>query len=282
MTNSQPSLVARHLGKALISGFHMALEKSSLVDFPIPPYQLMRRTGPKSLLQYYYGGVRSYLPIAVLAQHHGIDLSRPLKVLDFGCGVGRQLLHFVRDYPQPTYFACDVHPENVQFVHRAFPEIVVHASGFAPPLNYSDDFFDMVYSVSVFSHLQPDDQLPWLKELSRVVKPSGYAFLTIEGVTAVRRRMATKVWGENADVAVAALQSDGVRYKEYDDLAWHKNHEGARFVGAKYAGVDGSYGNTAMSARYVRQHWTGTGFDITSVVEGVIDRRQDVVVLRKT
>lgn len=259
----------------------MALEKSSLVDFPVPPYHLMRRTGPKSLLQYYHGGLRSYLPIAVLAGHHGIDLRRPLNVLDFGCGVGRQLLHFARDYPLPTYFACDVHPEYVQFIHRAFPQIVVHASGFAPPLHYSHDQFDMVYSVSVFSHLHPDDHVPWLKELSRVVKPSGYAFLTIEGATAVRRRMATKVWEEDPDVAVAALERDGVRYKEYDDLAWHKAHEGAPFVGAKYAGVEGSYGNTAMSPRYVREHWTGTGFEVAGVVEGVIDRRQDVVVLRR-
>lgn len=136
----------------------------------------MRKTGPKPLLQYYHGRLRSYLPIAVLAEQHGIDLRRPLHALDFGCGVGRQLLRFVRDYPRPTYLACDVHPECVQFIHRAFPQIAVHTSGFAPPLPYSDDHFDMVHSVSVFSHLHPDDHARWLKELSRVVKPGGYAF----------------------------------------------------------------------------------------------------------
>jgi SAM-dependent methyltransferase len=281
VTASQPSLAARHVVKTFISGFHKALEKSSLVDFPVPPYDLMRRTGPKSLLQYYVGGLRSYLPIAVLAEHHGIDFRRPVNVLDFGCGVGRQLLHFVRDYPRSTYYACDVHPQNVQFVQRAFPQVVAYTSGFAPPLHYGDNTFDMVYSVSVFSHLHPDDHGRWLKELSRVVKSGGYAFLTIEGATAVRRRMANKVWGESPDAAVAALEREGVRYKEYDDLGWHKAHEGARFVGAKYAGVDGSYGNTAMSPHYVREHWTGAGFAVASVVEGVIDRRQDVVVLRK-
>ncbi len=89
----------------------------------------------------------------------------------------------------------------------------------------------------------------------------------------MRRRMATKVWRGNPDVAVAALERDGVRYKKYDDLAWHKAHEGAPFVGAKYAGVEGSYGNTAMSPRYVREHGTGTGFEVANVAEGVIDRR---------
>jgi SAM-dependent methyltransferase len=278
---SQSSLVAKAVAKKLINGFQVMLGKSPLVDFPVPPYGLMRRTGPKSLWQYYEGGLRSYLPIAALAEHHGIDLRSSINVLDFGCGVGRQLLHFTRDYPRPNYFACDIHPQYVAFIRRAYPQVVAYTSGFAPPLDYGDDHFDVVYSVSVFSHLHPDDQLPWLQELSRVVKPGGYALLTIEGPTAVRRRMAAKVWKENADDAVAALERDGVRFREYDDLAWHKTHERDRFAGAKYAGVEGSYGNTAMSPAYVREHWSGRGFDVRSVVEGVIDRRQDVVVLRR-
>jgi hypothetical protein len=93
--------------------------------------------------------------------------------------------------------------------------------------------------------------------------------------------MAGKVWGEGPEKAVAALERDGVRFKEYEDLAWYKTREGDRLTGAKYAGVDGSYGNTAMTADYVREHWNGHGFEIISVVEGVIDRRQDVVVLRR-
>ena len=71
---SQSSLVAKAVAKQLINGFQVMLGKSPLVDFPVPPYGLMRRTGPKSLWQYYEGGLRSYLPIAALAEHHAIDL----------------------------------------------------------------------------------------------------------------------------------------------------------------------------------------------------------------
>jgi hypothetical protein len=138
----------------------------------------------------------------------------------------------------------------------------------------------MIYSVSVFSHLHPNSHAAWLKELSRVIKPGGYAFLTIEGATAVRRRMASKVWGENPDKAVLTLERDGVRFSEYEDLGWQKAHQGERLVGMKYAGVEGSYGNTAMTPDYVRQHWSGYGFEVVDVVRGVVVRRQDVVVLR--
>jgi SAM-dependent methyltransferase len=278
---SESTLAARFLVKKLVSGFQLALGKSRLVDFPVPPYDLMRRTAGKSLWQYYHGGLRSYLPLAVLAEREGVNLRSSIKVLDFGCGVGRQLLHFCRDYPSPTYFACDVHPQYLQFLRRAYPQVTTYTSSFVPPLAYNDNQFDMVYSVSVFSHLHPDDHVPWLKELSRVVRPGGYAFLTIEGATAMRRRMAAKVWRENPDSAVAQLEHDGVRFAEYDDLKWHKTHEGDIFAGAKYAGIKGSYGSTVLSPAYVREHWSGTGFDVKSIVEGVIDRRQDVVVLRR-
>jgi SAM-dependent methyltransferase len=270
--------MVRAAAKRTVGGVNRAI--APLVQFPVPPYALMRRTGAKSLWQYWDGGIRSSLPIAVLAEHHGVDLRSPVAVLDFGCGVGRQLLHFTRDYPRPRYAACDIHPQYVGFVARAYPQVSVSVSAFDPPLTYADDQFDMLYSVSVFSHLHPDTHAPWLKELSRVVKPGGYAFLTIEGATAVRMRMARKVWGENPDEAVAALERDGVRFSEYKDLAWQKSHEGEGFVGMKYGGVDGSYGNTAMTPGYVRQHWSVSGFDVVAVVEGVIARRQDVVVLR--
>jgi|RhiMetdeSRZDD1v2_1073273.scaffolds.fasta_scaffold18765_3 SAM-dependent methyltransferase len=281
MPASELSLITRFLAKKLVSGFQLAIGKSPFVDFAVPPYDLMRRTSAKSLWDYYQSGLRTYLPIAVLAEHEGVRLRSSINVLDFGCGVGRQLLHFCREYPCPAYFACDVQPRHLEFIQRAYPHVTAYTSGFAPPLAYDANHFDMVYSVSVFSHLHPDDHVPWLRELSRVVRPGGYAFLTIEGATAMRRRMATKVWHEKPDEGVAVLDRDGVRFAEYDDLEWHKAHEDDKFAGAKYGGITGSYGNTVMTPAYVRKHWSGAGFDVKSIVEGVIDRRQDVVVLRK-
>ena len=275
---SQVELMMRSAAKRTIGGVNRAM--APFVRFSVPPYGLMRRTGAKSLWHYWDGGIRSYLPIAVLARHYGVNLRSGVAVLDFGCGVGRQLLHFTRDYPRPQYAACDVHPQYVEFVARAYPQVSASVSPFHPPLTYAEDQFDMLYSVSVFSHLHPDIHAQWLKELARVVKPGGYAFLTIEGATAMRRTMARTVWGENSDEALAVLERYGVRFSEYKDYAWQKTHEGQAFVGMKYGGVVGSYGNTAMTPAHVQQHWSGLGFEVVAVVEGVIDRRLDVVALR--
>lgn len=47
---------------------------------------------------------------------------------------------------------------------------------------YPDAFFDIVYSVSVFTHLPEEMQLSWLEELRRVAEKGGYLLLTTHGM----------------------------------------------------------------------------------------------------
>jgi hypothetical protein len=68
----------------------------------------MRKTLGKTVRHYYLSGVSCYLPIATVALQVGIRLSEKINILDFGGGVGRQLLQFTRNFPAPAYFACDV------------------------------------------------------------------------------------------------------------------------------------------------------------------------------
>jgi SAM-dependent methyltransferase len=277
-------VAARTLAKGAIGAgqaqLMTILRQLRLVEFPIPPYDLMRTTGPKTLRQYYYSGITTYLPIATLAAREQIDLESDIVVLDFGCGVGRQLLHFTRNYPAPRYHACDVHLGYVSFVKRHYPTVQVKQSAFSPPLDYDNDTFNVIYSVSVFSHLAPTEHRAWLEELARVVKPGGYCFLTIEGRTALRKSMARSVWDQGPAAGEAELMRQGVLYKEYDDLAWQKKHEGRALASKKYLGVGATYGNTAMSVPYIYKEWESVGgWHVADVVEGVVDRRQDIVVL---
>ena len=137
--------------------------------------------------------------------------------------------------PVPDLLCVRCTTAHLEFIRRAYPHVIAYTSGFAPPLALRRQPLRYgVFRIGVF-HLHPDDHVPWLRELSRVVRPGGYAFLTIEGATAMGQRMATKVWRENPDEGVAVLERDGVRFAEYDDLGWHKAHEDDKFTGAKYA-----------------------------------------------
>jgi hypothetical protein len=46
-------------------------------------------------------------------------------------------------------------------------------------------------------------------------------------------------------------------------------------------GITGSYGNTVLMPDHIRNAWPASGFEVVDIVEGIIDQRQDLVVLRK-
>ena len=96
---------------------------AGVIDFPVPPNSNMRKSSGKTITSYYMGGVRSFLPIATCAQREGVRLDQNLKVLDFGCGVGRQLLHFTRKYPAPSVFACDIDDTAIAFIQKHYPRV---------------------------------------------------------------------------------------------------------------------------------------------------------------
>lgn len=249
-------------------------------NFPVPPNSLMRTTSNKSIRGFWESGLTTYLPIATCALHGGVDLLGEGRILDFGCGVGRQLLHFTRHFPAPEYYACDVSGPCVDYVGSAFPTVHACRNEFRPPLAYANEQFDMVYSVSVFSHLAPEDHDAWLVELARVVKHGGFCFLTVEGPTALRQ-INSLLPPKDRSWVEADLANAGALFQEYGDLEAERAH--ARWVrfGSKYSGVRGSYGTTLMTPAYVKSHWTATELEVLDILEGVVDRRQDLVVLRR-
>jgi ubiquinone/menaquinone biosynthesis C-methylase UbiE len=252
-----------------------------LIDFPVPLNSSMRKTSSGSIRHYFISGINSYLPIATMALHRKVALDRPIAVLDFGCGVCRQLLHFTRHYPNARYFACDIDRTLIDFVKENYPLVKAELTSFRPPLKCDSNSMDMIYSVSTFSHFSPDDQKAWLAELHRVVKPGGYCFLTTEGWKAYTTSGVSALFAEDAEAAAALLASKGILYTEYD---WLKSEMDLRHLSPevnRVYGIEGTYGCTVMTPDYIRENWSRFGFEVVDVIEGVIDYRQDLVVLRK-
>jgi hypothetical protein len=137
---------------------------------------------------------------------------------------------------------------------------------------------DMVYSVSTFSHLNPADHLPWLKELLRVTMPGQFCFLTTEGLTGFQK-VKEKTAPDPADEQ--RLYQTGILYKEYPFLAAERRRKHKIPVANLAMGITGSYGTTVMLPDHIRKAWPASGFEVMDIIEGIIDHRQDLVVLRK-
>ena len=278
------SILAKKLAKLALDQPTRArvtlLRRLGLIDFPVPTYTQMLGIGSHSIRHYYESGITCSLPIAVAALRAGLDLRADIRILDFGCGAARQLLHFTRRFPAPRYHACDVNEPAVRFVQRHYPEVQAWQNAFRPPLPFEPGCFDMVYSVSVFSHLGPEDQRLWLAELARITRPGGCCFLTTEGFTALRQVTVAMLPGDLA-ARRETLATAGLIFQDYADLAAHKASERRVRFGSKYLGIEGRYGTTLLAPDYIRDHWAKFGFAVETVLEGVIDYRQDLVVLRR-
>jgi SAM-dependent methyltransferase len=274
--------LTKELGKlalnAVQAGYVMVATKARFIDFPVPPNSSMRKTSSKTISHYYLSGIRCYLPIATMALHYGIELDRDISILDFGCGVARELLHFQRHYPNPKYFACDVDATSVDYVRKTF-RVECYKNEFEPPLRYEASSMDMIYSVSTFSHLSPADHMPWLRELCRVTKPGQFCFLTTEGSTAFQQ-VKEEASLEASDET--QFYETGVLYKEYPTIQAERHRRYKIPVANLAMGITGSYGNTVLLPDHIRSAWPSSGFDVIDIIEGIIDHRQDLVVLRKS
>ena len=184
-------------------------------------------------------------------------------VLDWGVGSGRLARHFPKDHAAATLTGCDIDHDNIAWCREHLAGSFVGCS-MSPPLPFEDASFDLIYSVSVFTHLREPMQFRWLEELSRVMKRGALLLTTIHGQNAID-------FSRQPPSEYARLQ-DEVREKgivftgDNTQLDGHAEH-------------GGEYVNVLHSVDYVRRVW-GRTFEVLHVLPGYI-LHHDLVILRK-
>ena len=102
----------------------------------------------------------------------GVALAEFPVWLDFGCGCGRIARHVVETSTVKKLFGVDIDRVAVDWSRRHLLGTyqVIQPN---PPMGFKDGAFDLVYSVSVFTHLDEAAQRSWLSEILRVLRPGG-------------------------------------------------------------------------------------------------------------
>jgi SAM-dependent methyltransferase len=113
-------------------------------------------------------------------EQNGAPVSEMNRVLDFGCGCGR-LARWLSALPQGVLAGCDYNPELVAWCAENLDFMETRVSALEPPLQFGDGEFDLIYALSVFTHLPEEMQKTWLAELHRVLRPGGLLFFTVSG-----------------------------------------------------------------------------------------------------
>lgn len=111
----------------------------------------------------------------------GVSLRDFGRVLDFGCGAGRTLRWLTARFPEVHFSGCDVDADAIAWCQRNLPGADYRTNGPVPPASFPDVSFDLVYAISVFTHLSLEHQQLWLSELHRLLKPGGLLLFTVHG-----------------------------------------------------------------------------------------------------
>jgi SAM-dependent methyltransferase len=180
-----------HLARPAVRAYELALAAKSEVvargrqdggGLPLPPARLRAQAGPRHADAGFFlrSGEHHAELIRDLLREEGSPIEELDAILDWGCGCGRILRHWSR-LPQTRISGCDINPKMVDWcaANLGFAEVVLNE--LTPPLPYPDSSFDLVYALSVITHLPEDLQHAWVGECFRVLKPEGYLLFSTLG-----------------------------------------------------------------------------------------------------
>lgn len=198
--------------------------------------------------------------ISALARRHRKNLGE-LKVLDWGCGWGRLTRTFAASGQFDEIWGADIDEDNLAWARANIPATAFVQVPLYPPTQLPADHFDLVYAVSVMTHLTREAQESWLAEIRRVLRPGGCAVLTFHGPTALAF----------ASRYVSKRTVENFRKHGFDDATECPHLD--TIIGSGY------YKNTFQTHDNVRERW-GKHLRVADIVEAGVGL-QDVALLVK-
>ena len=222
-----------------------AKDRANGVAANLPPAELRYRVSSSPDAQNFITiGKKCAADIESALRKVGCDLAKLERILDFGCGCGRTLIHMKELAPHAQFDGTDIDARAIDWCKEHLRFATFKVGQASPPTDYAPDSFDFIYAISVFTHLDAPYQFQWLEELRRIAKSGGVLLLTVD--------------------SSLAGEKDFVFQRSYEDglfPAW--------------------YQNAFHSEKYVRENF-GRYFEVLGYLPRGMNEHQDVVLLRKS
>jgi len=241
-----------------------SLVNPGLLGGPLPDAANMQRVSGAvvSTGSYLVGGATVFCQIDAIARHYaGRSVREMATVVDWGVGCARVARHFREGAPGgagPRVIGLDIDEVNIGWCRQHLAGMgefeLLSLEGFALP----PSSVDLLYGISVMTHLSEHHQHRWLEEIRRVLRPGGLAILTVhgEGVN----------YGGTESILLPFVEAFGF----FDGIA-------DTAIGAERSDY---YRATYHARRYIRANWSRY-FDILDIFVMANAFSQDIVVLRK-
>lgn len=118
---------------------------------------------------------------AYFARYKVQDVARlcaaPVRILDFGAGVGASIPHWREAFPRASLTCLDVSERSLAIARDRFPGMAQYDSFDGVTLPYAAGSFDLAFAACVFHHIDGASHVPLLRELRRVLSGDGRLFV---------------------------------------------------------------------------------------------------------
>ena len=243
----------------------------------LPDEATQRRFVGKAYREAFEQGVSAYSSFLETAKKLDFEIGTETRILDFGCGWGRMSqIAFWKTNPE-NIFSMDVQDDALKICKETGLRTNLVKISMSPPIQHPDASFDFIMAYSVFSHLNEDLYLQWMKEFARLLRPGGILAITTRGRSIIRyaKELATDPYTPPHARGLAEAFSD-----------WDKAFEacdGGDFVFRAYPSdtpVGAGYGEACIPEGYFNKHWPEYFSDFIYLKE-TISTGQAIIVGKK-
>ena len=243
--------------------YNIHSEVKKLDDLPMPDDINLARIGAQNLQHYKSVGFDKFMRLQeVLSKYTNKSFSDMGRILDWGCGCGQVLRYFNR-YNNVEVNGADIDSVNIKWCESNLDFAKFYQVPLKPPTDFTTGYFDLIFGISVVTHLRENDQSDWLAELSRISKKGAIVLLSVHGNGGVAFRNElfdiNKLlsWQEKGFLAIGvdSAINDSINDKEY-------------------------YTTSFQTDWYIKKEWAKY-FQIIDVIPSYIGHFQDLVVMQK-
>jgi SAM-dependent methyltransferase len=241
---------------------------------PVPDVENIHRvSGPTSNANHYLvGGLTTFLQLnAMTSKYFGRAITDFPVVVDWGAGCARVMRHFFEsaDSIGPStrsnqrVIGLDIDEKNIDWCRSHMNGLGHYETLGFEGFDLETSSVDLLYGISVVTHLSEFHQHLWLSEIARVLKPGGCAILTTHGEFVV--------YGEYLSSSMV-----GIFHPFVDKFGFFDGIPDA----ALGTNLDTYYRASYHSRGYIKANWKRY-LEIVDFVAAANAFRQDFVVLRK-
>lgn len=144
--------------------------------------RLIRMENSHSVFHYVMrGNTLGQMLAEVVQTYFGREISQYKDICDWGCGYGQVAQAVHRLAPDSKITGIDTDADSILWSRENLKYARFRVLPLVPPTSLAAEQFDLLYGISVFTHLKSDAFEAWRNEIHRIVRPGAIVLVTLHG-----------------------------------------------------------------------------------------------------